>query len=124
MTRGNPKLQIRLDPDLMERVQKAFPPVSGRSGGVALVVRQLLHLVLEEPIPEQYGEVRRNPAVDTLELWVRKLDPDRLDNGEYLTLRSQVLDELDREQTPVDLLRLRATLGRLEQVADVKGTVS
>jgi Arc/MetJ family transcription regulator len=111
--RGNPKLQIRLDPDLMERVQEAFPAVSGRSGGVALAVRQLLHLVLDEPIPHQYGEVRRSELLDRMEETVRRLErgEEALDNIE--AQKKLVQSQSDAHQSPVDLLRIRSLLGRL-----------
>ena len=111
--RGNPKLQVRLDPELMERAQPAFPAPSGRSGGVALAVRQLLHLVLDEPIPEQYGEVRRAESIDKMEDRVR-----RMENGEepatrLATSQKLAVMRLANAEDPVDKLRLYAVLGRL-----------
>ena len=111
--RGNPKLQVRLDPELMERAQTAFPAPSGRSGGVALAVRQLLHLVLDEPIPEQYGEVRRAESIDKMEDRVR-----RMENGEepatrLATSQKLAVMRLANAEDPVDKLRLYAVLGRL-----------
>lgn len=113
MSKGNPKLQIRLDVGLAERAKEAFPKVDGRSGGLALAVRQLLYVVLDEPIPRQYGEVRRTSVIDDLEDMARSIEcgqtsVDWIEEGlEDVRRVSTTVDD------PVDVLRLRAVAGRL-----------
>lgn len=114
--RGNSPLRVRVDPEMAERAQDAFPAVKGRSGGVALALRRLLYLAMDTPMPRQYGEKERSHEVDNLEDLIRKLEtpPPDADLVEWLSDRSKALladpDDLD----PVDVLRLRSILGRVQ----------
>ncbi len=118
--RGNPLLNLRIEPDLMEEAQEAFPAVKGRSGGVSLALRRLLYLALDKPMPRQFGEIGRSKDIDTLEDLVRKLEtpPPDMDLADWATFRAKALlagTDLD----PVDRLRLRAVLGRLSLLEPV-----
>ena len=113
--RGNPKLQVRLDSKLMQRAQEAFPAPVGRSGGVALAVRQLLHLVLDEPIPEQYGEVRRREEIDSLEDIVRGFGGSP-SSDEVAWARARAFLLLKQGSDRLDVMRLRLVLGRLAEL--------
>ena len=113
--RGNPKITLRVPPDLMERAQNAFPAVTGRSGGVALALRQLLHLVLDEPIPEQYGEVRRREEIDSLEDIVRGFGSSP-SADEVAWARARAFLLLKQGSDRLDVMRLRLVLGRLAEL--------
>lgn len=119
--RGRPKLAVRIDPDFLEQVQEAFPTVTGRSGGVGLAVRQLLHLALDKPVPVQYGEVRRSEDIDEMETRVRRMErgEEPLEGlGEAMKLARGMMEGA----SPVDTLRLRAVLGRLWMLAPMDGS--
>lgn len=102
---------VRVDQETLDKAQEVFPAVRGRSGGVAYALRRLLYVVLDEPIPKQYGEVRRSKEIDDLEALVR-----RMETGEEPTdrgLLTHIGALLAEDQEPVDVLRLRAVAGRL-----------
>ena len=111
--RGNPLLNLRLDPELTERAQEAFPAVVGRSGGLSLAIRRLLHLALDEPMPRQFGEIGRVRAIDELEEVVRQLEAAPSESGELGLATEAARALLAKELDAVDLLRIRALLGRL-----------
>lgn len=113
-TRGNPKLTLRVDREVVERAHRVFPPVTGRSGGLALALRKLLHLVLDEPIPEQYGEVRRAERIDRMEEAVRLMESGE-EPVENLETRMKIarLNLTKEDVDPVDRLRLQALIGRM-----------
>lgn len=116
--RGNPKLQVRLDDDFAERLQEAFPSVKGRSGGVALAVRQLLHLVLDEPVPKQYGEVRRNKHLDEAEAFLRDYETENQSvTGAVEVAIGELLGVLKEKLDPVDSLRAYVLLGKWTELS-------
>ena len=113
--RGNPAIRIRLEPELADESQKAFPAVKGRSGGLSLAIRRLLYLALDKPMPKQYGETWRAHGVDELEELVREIEtgpPPELETLKKLQTEAQVLLE-DEVHDAVDVARLRAFLGRV-----------
>ena len=111
--RGNPVTTLRLEPELFERVQNAFPSVKGRSGGASLAIRKLLHAALDFPMPPQYGEIGRAKEVDALEDRLRELEPLPFDDDQATFVRFSARKLLARADDAVDILRLRALLGRL-----------
>lgn len=112
--RGKPGLLVRLGQETIDEAQEAFPPVKGRSGGVALALRRLLYLALDKPMPKQFGEIGRSKDVDALEDAIRKLEapPPDEDLRDWVGARVKTLLEAP-DLDPVDRLRLRAVLGRL-----------
>ena len=123
-SRGNPRLVVRVEQETLDKAQEVFPATHGRSGGVALALRRLLHVVLDEPIPKQYGEVRRAQIVDDLEEMVRSIEAGRTSLswvGEGLAEVRKALSEIE---DPVDRLRMQSVAGRLALLSlSRKGTV-
>lgn len=108
---GNPRVVVRVEQEAIEAAQDLFPPTKGRSGGVALALRQLLYVALDQPIPKQFGEVRRLVEVDDLEEAARAAEAgDLVDVATHI---QRVRDLLPNVEDPVDRLRLRAIVGRL-----------
>lgn len=54
--KGNPQITFRVEPHVMEELQRRAKASPGRAGGVALYVRNLVHEHLGIPLPPQYGE--------------------------------------------------------------------
>lgn len=111
--RGNPKVLVRFPQEAIDKAQEAFPPVKGRSGGVALALRRLLYLALDETMPPQYGEIGRSHEVDKLETMLRQMENEPLDLDESLWLRLEARKALAKADDAVDVLRLQSILGRL-----------
>ncbi len=112
--RGNPLLNLRIEPELMEKVQSAFPAVKGRSGGASLAIRKLLHTALDVPISLQYGETGRLHQIDELEAQLRELEPLPFNDDKATVLKFSARKLLATTEDAVDVLRLRALLGRLQ----------
>ena len=113
--RGNPAIRIRLEPELTEQSQEAFPAVKGRSGGLSLAIRRLLYLALDKTMPKQFGETWRAHGIDELEELVRELEtgpPPEPDALQRLQTEAQELLN-DEDHDAVDVTRLRAILGRV-----------
>ncbi len=113
--RGNPEIRIRLDSETITEAQEAFPPVKGRSGGLSLAIRRLLHLALDKPMPKQFGETWRAHSIDELEELVRELEAGPTSEAEAL-LRLQIAAQdllADDDHDSVDVTRLRSILGRI-----------
>ncbi len=113
--KGNPQILIRVDRETLDKAHKLFPPVKGRSGGVPYALRRLLHVLLEEPIPKQYGEIGRSELVDDIESGIRGLQPPLVPEILAETVRD-TLEVLKETEDPVDKLRLRAALGHLMEL--------
>ena len=113
--RGTPITKLRLDPELTEEAQQAFPAVKGRSGGLSLAIRRLLYLALDKPMPKQFGETWRAHGIDELEELVRELEAEPTSEAEaLLQLQAAAQDLLaDDDHDAVDVTRLRAILGRI-----------
>lgn len=82
-TKGNPTLQIRLEPVLHEKLKEAAgESTAGKTGGPALFVRRLIHRELKEPLAGK-------DLADLLELAARAEDealwqPERAEELEHL----------------------------------------
>lgn len=112
-SRGNPRLVVRVEQETLDKAQEVFPATHGRSGGVALALRRLLHVVLDEPIPKQYGEIRRAQIVDDLEEMVRSIETGRTSLSWVEEGLTEVRKALSEIEDPVDRLRLQSVAGRL-----------
>lgn len=116
--KGNPLLQVRDDSAFLDRLKAAFPGTTGKAGGVSLIVRHLLRLVMDEPLPRQYGEKRRFYDIDEMEELAREWEagppgPELM--AEELENALELLDEAEAEGDALEVLRLRALVGRLYQ---------
>lgn len=122
--KGNPKVLVRIDRDTLEAAQAAFPATHGAPGGVAFALRRLLHLALDSPMPRQHGEPedRADPVADLeerarlMETGTERPAKSRLDRA-----RDEAAGLLASSKDPVDLLRLRAVLGRLSILRSRQG---
>lgn len=108
--KGNPQILVRVDAKTLAAAQAVYPSVKGRSGGVALALRRLLYVILDQPIPKQYGEVRRSKEIDELEELVRALELGEPTERDLLT---EVREILEMTEDPVDKLRLQSVAGRV-----------
>lgn len=114
MARGNPSLLIRFEPEAIDAAQQAFPSVKGRSGGVSLAIRRLLYLALDISMPRQFGEVGRAKAIDSLEERMRSLESLPFDPTSAESIGHEIRKAYRASAgDAVDILRLRALLGRL-----------
>lgn len=58
--RGNPYLQIRLSPDVHDKLKTFVGEADGgKAGGVSLFVRRLIYRELLEPLPSQWSKELR-----------------------------------------------------------------
>lgn len=113
-TQGSPKVMVRVEDDVLKKAKLVFPPVKGRSGGVAHALRRLLFLVLGLPMPRQFGEIGRSYELDALEARFDELEQDLFDRSQAAEIRERVRTLLATAGDAVDILRLRALLGRLQ----------
>lgn len=110
--RGNPYLKVRMEPELLDSLRSALPSEKGKSSGISQAVRKVLCVLLDEPIPRQYGEEDRDKVLDDLEVRVRTLESEGDSYpGELVNQVLQLLDSPDNDR--VTTLRLQVLLGRM-----------
>ena len=111
--RGKPSLNIRMDEQFMERLKDAIPSPHGKAGGVSLAIRELLHVVLDEPIPLQYGEKERDCPICDLESLALALEARTRDHSEAEDAINKARALIEEHSVdPVARYRLRAVIGR------------
>lgn len=114
--RGNPQVLVRMDQETLDKAQAVYPSVRGRSGGVASALRRLLHVLLDEPIPKQYGELRRHEQLDQAEEFFREAALSNFHEPSASQSVQELVEILGSDLEPVDRLRAHALLGKWAEV--------
>ena len=113
-----------MDEEFVERLREAIPSPHGKAGGVSLAIRELLYVVLDEPIPLQYGEKERDCPIDDLERLTIDLE-DRSEIGDEAEVAMERALSLisDYSGDPVAKFRLHAVVGRLHLIRSSAGSL-
>ena len=106
-TKGNPYLQVRLEPRMHELLKDAVAGgEAGKAGGVSLFVRRLIYRELRESHPEDAMSDLLALAVK-VDAWAQQQVADsKPDDGEELLGALSELAVTEAENEPPDLIRL------------------